>query len=131
MQSELIQIFRNIIAGDTKSWVLFANATCVILAKPEANLAERATELMKEHGLVRVGSFQGDFGTIKLINDPGWAVTCHHPDIFTYVSPNELGTGEGSDLGIGLLGRSKRDQDAKELHIIHVEDRRASSLPAE
>src|SRR5262245_45807326 len=39
-------------------------------------------------------------------------------------------TGESSDFGIGLLGRSKRDKDAKELHVIHVEDRRASSLPA-
>src|SRR5262245_30157325 len=115
MPSELIQIFRKIIAGDKKSWVLFENATCVILVNPQSNLVEQATDLMKEHPVL-VGSYLGDFGTIKLINDPGWAVTCHHPDILTYVSPDEIGPGPGSDFGIGLLGRSKRDRDAKELH---------------
>jgi hypothetical protein len=31
---------------------------------------------------------------------------------------------DASDVNVGLLGRAKRDQDAQELEIIHVEDRR-------
>jgi hypothetical protein len=50
-------------------------------------------------------------------------VTGHHPDILTYVSPDEVAE-QNNDLVIGLLGRSKRDQDAAELMIIHVEDNR-------
>ncbi|HEX2490985.1 MAG TPA: hypothetical protein VHR27_16365 [Blastocatellia bacterium] len=30
----------------------------------------------------------------------------------------------GGDLVVGLIGRSKRDQDATELEVIHVEDNR-------
>jgi len=31
---------------------------------------------------------------------------------------------QSSDLVIGLIGRSKRDQDATELSVIHIEDNR-------
>jgi hypothetical protein len=127
MENTLIQIWQNIIEGDEKSWVLFENGTCVILMKPEAELAAQALQLMREYGSVHGGSPAGDFSIIKLRNDPGWAVTSHHPDMLTYVSPGEIEESENSDLRIGLLGRSKRDQDAKELQIIHVEDNRAAA----
>ncbi len=39
----------------------------------------------------------------------------------TYVSSKETGN-KKSDFEIGLLGRYKRDRDAKELEIIHIED---------
>jgi hypothetical protein len=76
---------------------------------------------MKTHGPVHAGSPAGDFSVINLDDDPGWVVTSHHPDILTYVSPDEAAE-QSNDLVIGLLGRSKRDMDAAELMIIHVED---------
>lgn len=126
MERESAQIWRNIIRGSEKSWVLFKHETCVIFPKPIESLENGAIELMKEYGPVHVGSPAGDFTTIKLINDPGWVVAGHQPDILTYVSPAELGTGKASDVAIGLAGRSKRDLDAKELHVVHVEDKRQS-----
>ena len=51
-------------------------------------------------------------------------MTCHHNDILTYVAPDEVDADRASDLIVGLLGRSKRGQDAEELRVVHVEDRR-------
>jgi hypothetical protein len=120
----LSEVWRSIIVGDEKSWVLFKNGTCVILVEPEADLSAQALALMEEWGPVHAGSSAGDFGTIDLTNAPGWVVTSHHNDILTYVAPDEVGQPDPTDLVVGLLGRGKRDQDARELEIIHVEDRR-------
>jgi hypothetical protein len=120
----LIEIWRSIILGDQKSWVLFKNGTCVILMEPEADLSTQAVALMKKWGPVHAGCSAGDFGTINLTNALGWVVTSHHNDILTYVGPGEVGQPDATDLVVGLLGRGKRDQDARELEIIHVEDRR-------
>ena len=120
----LIEIWRSVIVGDDKSWVLFKNGTCVILMEPEADLAAQAIELMKEWGPVHAGCSAGDFSTIDLTDVPGWVVTSHHNDILTYVGPEEVAEAEPSDLVVGLLGRAKRDQDAHELEVIHVEDKR-------
>lgn len=122
----LIEIWRSIIVGNQKSWVLFKNGTCVILVEPEADLSAQALALIKEWGPVQAGCSAGDFGTIGLTNAPGWVVTSHHNDILTYVAPEEVGQPSPSDLVVGLLGRGKRDQDAQELKIIHVEDKRSS-----
>jgi hypothetical protein len=127
----LVDRWRDIIQGSEKSWVLFRNGTCVILVKPEGDLAILATELMKEWGRVYVGTPAADFDVIDLAPVPGWLVTCHHKDILTYVSPGEMMGGEPNDLMIGLLGRSKRDRDAQELEIIHIEDRRADAFGPE
>ena len=123
MNEELVNIWRKIIRGDDKSWVLFANGTCVILMEPEDDLSAQAIELMKEWGPVHAGSSAGDFSTITLHNDAGWVVTSHHKDILTYVGSEESGD-DPSDLSVGLLGRFKRDQDAGALTVIHVEDKR-------
>jgi hypothetical protein len=120
----LIEIWRSIIVGDQKSWVLFKNGTCVVLMDPEADLSTQAVSLMKEWGPVHAGCSAGDFATIDLTAAPGWVVTSHHNDILTYVGPDEVGHSDASDVVVGLLGRGKRDQDALELEIIHVEDRR-------
>jgi hypothetical protein len=120
----LVPIWRSIILGDQKSWVLFKNGTCVILMEPEADLSVQAVALMKEWGPVHAGCPAGDFGTIELTNAPGWVVTSHHNDILTYVGTDEINEADPSDLVVGLFGRGKRDQDAQELEIIHVEDRR-------
>ncbi|MFV2172524.1 hypothetical protein ACFHW2_03215 [Actinomadura sp. LOL_016] len=120
---ELVEVWRGVIQGDHKSWVLFEHGTCVILMEPEDDLAAQATELLREFGPVHAGSPAGDFGTIDLDAAPGWVVYGHHNDVLTYVAPEEVGD-EPSDLAVGLLGRSKRGQDGEEPAVVHVEDKR-------
>jgi hypothetical protein len=57
---------------------------------------------------------------ITLGDEPGWVVTCHHPDILTYVSPDELPP-EPTEAQIGLFGRARRHEDAQHLKVVHVE----------
>jgi hypothetical protein len=123
--AELVEAWRATVNGPDKSWVLFENGTCVILMDPEADLAAQATALLRELGPVHAGSSFGDFTTITLDNGRGWVVACHHNDILTFVGPDEVSSGAG-DLVVGLLGRSKRGQDAEELRVLHVEDKRPS-----
>jgi hypothetical protein len=124
MESEdLVKAWRAIIQGDSKSWVLFEHGTCVILTQPEADLAAQATALLKEWGPVQVATPSADFNVIELAEYPGWVVTCHHPDILNYVSSDEFDSPVPGDMMVGLIGRSKRDQDAAELHVVHVEDK--------
>ncbi|MEV4059003.1 hypothetical protein [Nonomuraea dietziae] len=106
-----------------RSWVLFANGTCVILMEPDGDLAGQARDLLREFGPVQAGTPASDFTTIGLDDAPGWAVTCHHPDILTYVADDELEADD--DLTVGLFGRGKRDQDGHELVVVHVEDKRS------
>ena len=122
--AELVEAWRATINGPNKSWVLFENGTCVILMEPEADLAAQATALLKEWGPVHAGSSFGDFGTIELEDGRGWVVTCHHNDILTFVGPDEVRPG-AAEVAVGLYGRSKRGQDAEELRVLHVEDKRA------
>jgi hypothetical protein len=122
--AELAAAWRDVINGPDKSWVVFENGTCVVLTDPADDLAGQAVAILREHGPVHPGSSYGDFGTITLDDGRGWVVTCHHNDILTYVAPDEVDADRASDLIVGLLGRSKRGQDAEELRVVHVEDRR-------
>jgi hypothetical protein len=124
MSEALIETWREIILGDNKSWVLFKNGTCVILVEPEPDLAQQAVALLREWGPVQAGTSSADFSIIELGEHPGWVVTCHHDDILTYISPDEFSTDEPAELVVGLLGRQLRDQDASELGVVHVEDKR-------
>lgn len=126
----LVEVWRQIIEGDGKSWVLFEHGTCVVLAEPGADelaaraadeLAAQAVRVLREFGPVLPGSPAADFGTIPLDRAPGWVVTGHHPDVLTYVAPGEVD--EPDSLAVGLTGRSKRHQDAEDLAVIHVEDK--------
>ncbi|MBU2662164.1 hypothetical protein KOI35_01455 [Actinoplanes bogorensis] len=120
-------IWRQVIEGENKSWVLFAHHTCVVLPDPpDGDLAAAATAILGEYGPVHAGSASGDFGTIELEKVPGWVVWSHHPDVLTFVAPDEV-EAPPSDLVVGLTGRSKRDRDGHELTVIHVEDRRLSA----
>lgn len=123
----LVEIWKKIIVGNEKSWVLFENGTIVILMEPESDLQNQAISLIKEFGKVSVGNSAGDFSVINLSNDEGYAITCHHPDILTYVSASEIEE-DSEDWKIGLIGRSKRDCDAQEMKIIHVQDNRKSQI---
>lgn len=122
-----VTVWRTVIVGDRKSWVLFRQGTCVIFVDPPpgTDLADAARELLAEWGPVQAGSSAGDFSVITLPDGLGWAVTCHHPDVLTWVPPEEGGPDPAaSGIGIGLLGRGRRGQDGEELAVVHVEDRR-------
>lgn len=119
----MVDIWRALIQGANKSWVLFRHGTCVILLEPAGDLAVQAAALLAEWGPVHAGTPSGDFNVIHLSAQPGWVVTGHHPDILNYVGPDDVGPG-APDPAIGLLGRSVRDQDARDLTVVHVEDRR-------
>ena len=119
---QLIDTWRRIIVGGGKSWVVFEHGTCVILTRRAEEVAAEATALLKEWGPVVVGTPAGDFNVVKLQDEPGWVVTCHHPDILTYVGADEFAEGHApEEMMIGLIGRAKRGQDAEELRIIHTE----------
>lgn len=123
--ADRIEAWRGIIHGPGKSWVLFENGTCVVLTEPGDDLAGQATALLREWGPVHPGSSFGDFGVIALDDGRGWVVTGHHDDILTLVGPDEVGPGS-PDVVIGLCGRFKREQDAEDLRVVHVEDRRSA-----
>jgi hypothetical protein len=122
MEDPLAGTWRRIIVGEDKAWVLFSHGTCVIFTGfTGANLAEEALRIMRAWGPVHAGSSAGDFSVIGLDNDPGWVVTCHHPDVLTYVSPGDLGP-DPSELEVGLFGRTQRQADTEELRVIHIEE---------
>jgi hypothetical protein len=123
--ANLVTLWRSIIQGEQKSWVLFEHGTCLILMQPEADLAAQAHQIMSIWGPIHAGSASADFNVISLPNPPGgWVITGHHPDMLNYISPEEADTSNSSDLIIGLLGRAKRGQDAHSLKIVHIEDKR-------
>lgn len=124
----LINVWQRILVNPRASWVLFAHGTCVVLTAPGTDLPQQATEILREFGPVHAGSSAGDFSVINLKGSEGWAVTGHHPDVLTYVAPDELG--DHSTVAVGLHGRSKRHRDGTELRIIHVQDRRDDAPPA-
>ncbi len=126
--SFLIETWRKIILGDQKSWVLFKNGTIVIIMEPTDDLSNQALKMIKEWGPVAAATSAGDFSVIDLKDHPGWAVSCHHPDIFTYVGVNEVEDineikNPYDQVTIGMIGRTKRDTDSREAIIIHVEDK--------
>lgn len=121
----LIDVWQRLLADPHKSWVLFEHGTCVVLPAPEGELAEQATDLLREFGPAHAGSSAGDFGVIDLDDVEGWVVTGHHNDVLTYVGPDE--PADDSQFAVGLCGRSQRHLDGTELNVVHVEDKRGSA----
>ena len=120
--NEYIEILREIVVSEA-SWVLFEGGTCVFLIDCDGDLATAATELLREVGPVEIGSSQADFAVMEFDGEVGWGVTFDHPDLLTLVLPREI-SAQPSELMIGLLGRTKRGDDAEQLKIAHIEDRR-------
>ncbi|MEV6051481.1 hypothetical protein [Streptomyces sp. NPDC052107] len=118
----LIDAWRRLLADSGKTWVLFEHGTCVVLEQPTGDPAAQATEILREFGPVRVGGPAGDFRVLELNNGEGWLVTGHHPDVVTFVPLDD--SADPSHLAVGILGRSRRDRDGTELHVVHVEDDR-------
>ncbi|SEN58974.1 hypothetical protein [Actinacidiphila rubida] len=131
----LIAVWRRVLLDPRASWVLFAHGTCVVLTAPEGDLGEQAVAIMRTFGPVHVGSAAGDFGVVDLGTAGGWAVTGDHPDVLTYVAPEEVEEAEEAEdhrnIAVGLFGRAKRHRDGTELRVVHVEDRRDAAPPAQ
>lgn len=124
--TESISTLRTVVTSSA-SWVLFENGTVVFLpsAQPDSDLSLAAQDILREHGPVHIGSPSGDFDPIELENNLGWIVSFDHPDILTLVAPDEI-EADASEIQVGLLGRSKRGEDAQTPHVVHVEDRRTN-----
>ena len=127
LEVPLIEIWRRSIESPNKVWAIFEHGTCVVFADSHAEAVEKAAvTLLREWGPVHPGSPAGDFSVIELDRQPGWVVTCHHPDILTYVDAREF-DGAPSELEIGLLGRSRRAQDAAQLNVLYVHGQSAGA----
>ncbi|SCK16631.1 hypothetical protein YW7DRAFT_01117 [Streptomyces sp. AmelKG-E11A] len=120
----LIDVWRRLLADPRKTWVLFEHGTCVVLPDPTGDPTAGAVEVLSRSGPVAAGSAGGDFGVIAPDAAEGWVVTGHHPDVLTYVFPDEVPGPEPTELAIGMYGRTKRGLDGAALHAVHVEDGR-------
>jgi len=117
----LNEIWRKILHEDIKRWVIFKHGTIVTCKNPDVDIKEYALELMRTMGPVMAGTSHGDFNVTHLKDLPGWVVHYHHPDILSYVSPEEMDDSNAPDIVIGLTARKKRADDAGSLEIIHIE----------
>ncbi|MFI2641059.1 hypothetical protein [Streptomyces sp. NPDC018610] len=122
---KLIDVWKWILASADTPWVLFEHGTCVLLTEPEGDPAEQATQILREFGPVSVGGPSGDFSVRTITGDAGWLVTSHHPDVVTFVAPDE--PADPSHLAVGIHGRSKRHEDGTAPHVVHVEDGRPTA----
>ena len=122
---DLINIYKKIITDQSASWVLFRHGTCVMLLEPQKDLKEQCVKILREHGSVIPGTPSGDFEVTKIPEINGWIVTGDYPGIMMYISYKEGGNNK-KDFEIGMIGRNKREHDAKELEVVHVEDKSES-----
>jgi hypothetical protein len=116
----LVEAWQAVLKGQKKTWVVFKRGTCVILDPGTGDPAVEATSILRERGKVHAGSEAGDFSVVHLKDIPGWVVTSHDDNILTYVAQDEV-SAPITDLNVGLTGRSKRDQDAREPEVLHIE----------
>ena len=121
----LVDIWRQLITDGTKPWALFQNGTVVVLEDPAENIAQGALSIMNKWGRESPGTPSGDFTVFALNAVPGWVVTSHFVtgfDMLTYVSPKELDDANPPADTVGRLGREKRERDATEPVIVHIEE---------
>ena len=115
-EEQLIDIYREVVNPKLKDWVIFNQGTCVIIYHHEGDVKAGAMEIMKKYGFATPGTSSADFTVLKV--DNGWIVTGDQPGILNFVSEDE-GKGK-ADFEIGLIGRSKKELDCKELKIIYT-----------
>lgn len=128
---ELIAIWTDILEGSEYPWVLFQFGTCIIIQKPEEDIGKQAIELMLKWAMPVAGTPSSKFSVSWLSGQgiPGCLVSCHHPDILTFVAPDEAPVKSrpeftGVKAAVGSFGRKKRQWDRETLKIIHIEDKR-------
>jgi hypothetical protein len=121
---ELIAHVKLAINPKFKNWVLFVHGSYIILPDSlKSDPINNALKIMKEYGPVYPGSSAGDFSVIALNKTEGWIIAADYYGMYTYVHPDDLTRSaiiNPSDIQIGLFGRKKREQDAKDLKIIFV-----------
>ena len=128
-ENELVEVWSEILEGFSRTWVLFQFGTCVFLQQESGDPKEQAAELMKQWAPPVAGTPSHKF-SVSFLSDRGilgCLVTCHHPDIITYVSPTEIPSSakisdpfEGIKFRVGCFGRKKRQWDVETLKIIHI-----------
>ena len=118
-----IAMAKKVFRPSLRPWVLFRHGTLVGPIQAGEEPVAHATELLREWGPVRPGSPAGDFNVLqpKEGGSEGWVILSHHGLIATLVTPAEMANSPQQDLAVGLLGRGKRDLDARELEVVHVE----------
>lgn len=119
---DIISVFQKVVTDPSMSWVLFKNGTCVMPLNSEVDVRTQAMKILEEHGSVVAGTPSGDFEVTKISEIGGWIVTGAFPGIMMYVSDEEAGR-EKSDFKIGMIGRTKKEQDATSLEVVHIEDK--------
>ncbi len=119
-KSELVGIYKKLLKGDFAGWVLFNYSTCVIIPHVNKTIQEDATTILRKYGRIIPGTPLGDFNVTPLKDNLGWVVTGNHPDILNFVAADDVKE-KSDDEKIDLLGRERKELDAKELKIIHVE----------
>jgi hypothetical protein len=124
---KLVKFYRKIFHVTGKPWVLFGNGTCVTLEESEGDLGAKAQNILREHGRVKLGSASADFQVDKVGSTEGWLVTCQHGNVLTYLLPGDVKPEEQNDLVIEYICRIRRDLDALELDVIHVENKALST----
>lgn len=125
MSIDLIVVFKKVVTDPLMSWVLFKNGTCVMLLEPQKDIKTQAIQILGRYGRVSAGTPSGDFEVIKIPEINGWIVTGDYPGIMMYVSLEE--GKKRDDVKIGLIGRNKREQDAKELEVVYVENKQKNA----
>ncbi|KAL4879213.1 hypothetical protein BJY04DRAFT_220331 [Aspergillus karnatakaensis] len=125
--STLITAFRTILThGATYPWVVFSHGTVVILTSPSSTLSpkEQATEIMREWGPVHIGTPAADFNILDLMEEAGgYMVSGHHRDMLTFVPGSDV-EDNAERFVVGMVGRGRRDEDGRDLEVVHVEDPR-------
>ena len=108
------------------AWVVFEHGTAFFTAPSDAlaadasfdTLADAAKAALAELGPVHVGTSSADFNTSRLEgwfpDEPVWFVSFDHPAIATIIES------EGSDLAVGMMARSLRQQDHDSLNVVLV-----------
>lgn len=115
-----IDAWKKILAESPHPWVLFENGTVVILKTTEGKIEDDAREFLTKYGYAPPGTPEADFGVEKLENPAGYLVTTGGPEeIMTYVDDSELSK-KYSEMMIGILGKTKRKHDRRDLHVIWV-----------
>src|SRR5688572_17686213 len=110
----LVHVFRRIITFDC-TWVLFAHGSAVVLPTASDDARQAARKILREStDAFSIGS------VIALSVLPGWVVTAPHPDVLTYVSPDDVGQG-AADVTVAYYGSAALGADARELRILSVE----------
>lgn len=122
---DLVKIYKKIIIDPSTCWVLFKHGTCVMLTKPGKDIRAQAINILKEHGSVMPGTPSGDFEVTKIPDLKGWVIIGDSPGIIMYVPMEEICNNK-SDFELGMIGRTKRELDGKELKVIYSEDKRKS-----